>query len=330
MTKENSLLLKGIAILMMLFLHCFNVGINKAICYEDIVISGYPLCDIIARCTSPVDLYIILSGYGLYYKYTKDKHIFVLRRLLKLYALYWLTLLIFVPMLIVHKDCDVTSFSDALLNVIGYKTSFNATVWFLFPYCLIMACSNRIFKYLNQYPRKVLLASFVVSVVGYGISWAGIHKFVVFGYEYFAQMINSLGLLFPFVLGAFMNKEKLIEKFKFCFEDKQCFVVLSFACLTFLRCLTEFSFLVHLAYTCCIILFFCVVRIPMNVRKIFIFLGKLSTVVWFIHAYLLWYLWSGLFYGLKYPPFIFLAIIAVSFICGGAINVIYKKIIEKI
>ena len=133
-------------------------------------------------------------------------------------------------------------------------------------------------------------------------------------------------MLFPFVLGAFMNKEKLIEKFKLCFEDKQCFVVLSFACLTFLRCLTEFSFLVHLAYTCCIILFFCVVRIPMNVRKIFIFFGKLSTVVWFIHAYLLWYLWSGVFYGLKYPPFIFLAIIAVSFICGGAINVIYKKI----
>ena len=111
-------------------------------------------------------------------------------------------------------------------------------------------------------------------------------------------MINSLGMLFPFVLGAFMNKEKLIEKFKLCFEDKQCFVVLSFACLTFLRCLTEFSFLVHLAYTCCIILFFCVVRIPMNVRKIFIFFWKVidSSVVYsclFIMVFMEWgVLWT--------------------------------------
>lgn len=330
MTKENSLLLKGIAILMMLFLHCFNVGINKAICYEDIQLSGYPLCDIIARCASPVDLYIILSGYGLYYKYSKDKHIFVLKRLQKLYVLFWLTLLIFVPFLILHKDCGIASFQDAILNVIGYKTTFNVTVWFLFPYCLIMVCSNYIFKLLNIYPRKVLLASLAVSVVGYAISWVGIHKFINFGYEYIAQMINSLGMLFPFVLGAYMNKEKLIDKFKLRFVDKQNFVILSFACLTFLRCLTEFSFLVHLAYTCCIILFFCVVRIPMNVRKIFMFFGKLSTVVWFIHAYFLWYLCGDFFYGLKYPPLIFLAIIVVSFISGGAINVIYQKILEKI
>lgn len=329
MTKENSLILKGIAILMMLFLHCFNVGIHPAIRYDDMMVFGYPLCDIIARCASPVDLYVLLSGYGLYYKYTKDKHIFVLKRLLKLYVLYWLTLIIFVPFLC-YKDGNIGSFADILMNLIGYKTSYNATIWFLFPYSLFMVCSNRLFYWLNKYSRRMLAASLVVSVLGYGMSWVGIHNFVNFGYKYFAQFINSLGMLLPFILGAYINKENLIVKLRSKVEHKQPFLLLAFACVTILRCLTEFSFMVHLVYTICIVLFFCMVQVSLSVRKVLVLFGKLSTVVWFIHAYLLWYLLSDFFYGLKYPPFIFLGIIVASFICGGAINMVYHKVIEKI
>ena len=329
MTKENSILLKGVAILMMLFLHCFNVGIHPAIRYDDIVLFGYPLCDIIARCASPVDLYVLLSGYGLYYKYTNDKHIFVINRLLKLYALYWLTLIVFVPLLYL-KNGNIGSLADIVMNLIGYKASYNATIWFLFPYGLLMSCSNSLFYLLNKYPRRMLMASLIISVFGYGLSWLGIHNFVNFGYKYLAQFINSLGMLLPFILGAYINKENLIGNVRQKVEDKQNLLLLAFATATILRCVTEFSFMVHLVYTICIVFFFCVARIPSNVRKILVLFGKLSTVVWFIHAYFLWYLLSDFFYGLKYPPFIFLAIIVCSFVCGGAINIVYQKVIKKI
>ena len=151
MSKDKSLVLKGVAILMMLWLHCFNIGINKAIKYEDVFIGDYPLCDIIARCSSPVSLYILLSGYGLWFTYSRNGHIHVFKRLLKLFVLYWLTILIFIP-LGSYKGVYNFDLSEIIYYLLAYKTTFNATLWFLFPYSLLLLFSN---KYLIKIKRHV-------------------------------------------------------------------------------------------------------------------------------------------------------------------------------
>lgn len=66
-TYEESLRLKGIAILMMIWLHCFNSWINPDYVYEAFIyISNYPLAYRISYIAgSVVPLYCFLSGYGL-------------------------------------------------------------------------------------------------------------------------------------------------------------------------------------------------------------------------------------------------------------------------
>ena len=70
MSKTYSQYLKGIAILMMVFLHLF---MNQKTCMNletPFTIDGIPLVYYITRMTNPVAFYLILSGYGLYSLYT--------------------------------------------------------------------------------------------------------------------------------------------------------------------------------------------------------------------------------------------------------------------
>lgn len=71
MSKEYTSYLKGIAILMMLFLHLFHhlEWDTSLICL--LHIGNIPLVYYIARMCNPVPFFLILSGYGLYAVYSK-------------------------------------------------------------------------------------------------------------------------------------------------------------------------------------------------------------------------------------------------------------------
>ena len=79
-SKETNTIIKGIAVLMMLFLHLFNGQIldfypelqelpYRPLCYLD----GQPLEYIITRCCRPVPFFFILSGYGMSILYKKNR-----------------------------------------------------------------------------------------------------------------------------------------------------------------------------------------------------------------------------------------------------------------
>ena len=72
MTKEQTTYIKGIAILMMLFLHLFNHW-NPGEYSAWLYIGDRPLVNIIARACSPVGIFLMLSGYGLHYVYVRNK-----------------------------------------------------------------------------------------------------------------------------------------------------------------------------------------------------------------------------------------------------------------
>ena len=73
MTKEQTNILKGIAILMMLFLHLFNGSNLTDVCKPLLFIGSTPLVHIISKACNPVGIFLILSGYGLSYTYFRGK-----------------------------------------------------------------------------------------------------------------------------------------------------------------------------------------------------------------------------------------------------------------
>lgn len=70
-SKDTTLILKGIAILMMIFLHLFNRAEYYSLCESFIHIDGTPLVYFIARACNPVGFFCFLSGYGVNYSYRK-------------------------------------------------------------------------------------------------------------------------------------------------------------------------------------------------------------------------------------------------------------------
>lgn len=102
MTKQQTNIIKGVAILMMIFYHLFNrVGAEyHGLCHPLLYIGERPLVNIIANACHPVAFFLILSGYGLSYVWeNKGNNLRQQgRRILKLYISYWIVMAIFVGM----------------------------------------------------------------------------------------------------------------------------------------------------------------------------------------------------------------------------------------
>lgn len=102
MTKQQTNIIKGVAILMMIFYHLFNrVGSDyHGLCQPLLYIGERPLVNIIANACHPVAFFLILSGYGLSYVWeNKGNNLRQQgRRILKLYISYWIVMAIFVGM----------------------------------------------------------------------------------------------------------------------------------------------------------------------------------------------------------------------------------------
>ena len=92
MNKETSNIIKGIAILMMLFYHLFGRDNLTEICTPLLYIGNTPLVRYITNACYPVSFFMILSGYGLTYCYKKNQLSLSIqsKRILKLYVHYWL------------------------------------------------------------------------------------------------------------------------------------------------------------------------------------------------------------------------------------------------
>lgn len=67
-SKDNSTLLKGIVIIMMIFLHSFNKN-HTDLCTNLLYVGDLPFAKWLSNACGPVDFFILFSGYGLAYTY---------------------------------------------------------------------------------------------------------------------------------------------------------------------------------------------------------------------------------------------------------------------
>ena len=157
MNKEQSTILKGVAILMMLWYHLFGISDLETQCSPLIYIHGKALVAYIANACYPVTFFLILSGYGLTHVYKKRKLNInkESNRLLRIYIHYWVILLIFVSIGYFIKP---GFYSYNLLYIIGNMTAircnYNGEVWFLFPYAVICLTSPFIIRFIYHLNNK--------------------------------------------------------------------------------------------------------------------------------------------------------------------------------
>ena len=157
MSKRETTILKGIAILMMLFFHLFLREEIIELCHPLIYLGDRPLVYYFAQACYPVTFYMILSGYGLTYLYNQGMLSLKkqTKRLFKLYIHYWLVLIIFVSIAyFIRPNLYKYDLLHIIGNITAIRCNYNGEVWFLFPYASISLTSFPIIHYVYQLKDK--------------------------------------------------------------------------------------------------------------------------------------------------------------------------------
>lgn len=325
MTKEQSQIMKGVAILLMIFLHLFNSPVNVDLCHNLLFVGAEPFVLFLSKASNPVPFFLLLGGYGLYKVYQKgDKNRW--SRLFKLYMHWWIILIIFVTIgCFIKPSIYPGSFSIAVENITGFHTTYNNEVWFLLPYVVLSICAPWFFKLVDRCNAAIIViatlmlhifTSFCIS--RYGESFLYVHWWIY-------EILLPFHLLFSFSLGAVAAKigwfEKLKKRFPNSSKNTLCALTLLLILIA-ISCVFKYNFFYAFLFISC----FSIIGLPNIVKKIFISLGNNSMNMWMIHTWFCYYLFKDFIYSFSYPILIFIVLTIISYLCAILIDLIAKPI----
>jgi hypothetical protein len=309
-TKDQSLLLKGIAILMMLFTHLFSgryIGLSTSLVY----IAGKPLASWLVGACGPVAFFMIISGYGLACKYEQGSLSVIkqLSRVLKLYIHYWIALILFVTIAhYLHPESYPGSITRIIHNLTGWKISYNGEMWFLLPYALLSVFSIYIIRCIDYLGNTwALIITVLINLCTcYLLSR---HGDIIFTHMSIHLPIMCFHLLQSFSMGVILRRTSL----QLNFNLPQWAVLAFLATLVLIVCVTHSS-LRYIIYAPLMVITLCNVHWPRLLRAILMELGRKSMPMWMIHTWLAYYLFQPQVYSLRYPLFIFLGLVTASYL----------------
>lgn len=310
-TQEQTALLKGIAILMMLWLHLFS-NLSYASDYSSWLMLGeYPLAHLLTRACKPVPFFLLLSGYGLSYGYARGTLTMprIRERLRQLYLGYWLTLLVFVPIgALLGREGYPGELMTLVGNLTNLRPSYNGESWFLLPFAVLMLLSLPLFRAYDRYGAKVLLPASLLVYVGAKIAYPYSEGLLA------ATAINLAEVQLPFLLGRWIYCEGISWQ---GFTQRLHLPQLGRYAGLFLLLLVGLKLTTRVAhfdalYALGFILAFCALRPPTWLATQLSFWGKHSMLIWLTHTFYSEYLFHDFVYGFRYPLVIFLVLAGIS------------------
>lgn len=329
MNKQESAVLKGIAILFMLFLHLFHHPEEVNALTNYIYIHDTPVTSYLVRLTDPVFLFLLISGYGLYCAFQSSRMSLKsnLLRAGKLYVHYWIVMIVFMlcSSLILGSAELFGGLDDMILNITGIDTTYNFVGWFLLPYCIAMIMSVIWCKAIRKWPRLTfgiaLFGGYAVIVV--------IFKYIVPNNLYENNLIRNtvqaLNFSCVMVVGAVFAHYKIIERFKSYFAERQFLLAILLLAVLIGRMSTT-SAVFHREYIFLFVPLVMAIRRPAIVTKVLTSFGRRSTTMWFCHTFFCYYIFRDFIYSFSHPFLIFLVLVALSY----AVAVILDPVVAKV
>ena len=330
MNKETSTIIKGVAILMMLFYHLFGRDDLGDLCTPLLYIGNTPLVKYLSNACYPVSFFMILSGYGLTYCYKKNQLSLSIqsKRILKLYVHYWLILLIFVTIgHFIKPDVYPNDLLHVLANIVGIRCTYNGETWFLLPYTIISLLSWWIidFVYHLNEKRKIIITLIIYSIVFLTTRYIVYHQLenttllTILLQPFFIVQLNfyfSLGIL----LFRLLENEPTALK---AIKPTTYFIIV--IALFIIKCMIKVTIADGLY---AFIIIFCISHLQLHrlFHNIFYKLGQYSMPMWMTHTFFAVYLFQDFIYGFKYPLLIWLVLIALSYLVSIPILKIGNRI----
>lgn len=348
-TKDQSKMLQGLAILMMLYHHLFSTPEALGIEYRSLLQFGslnielhmawfFKIC---------VAIYAFVSGYGLcrgirhtdnpdegFFANLIKKYIFVLKKLLNFMIQYWLVFIIFVPIGFVFfgKPFD---FKEFVLNFLGISSDYNGAWWYVFQYIkmlLLLPILDSLFSWGKN--KRVNISRIVFFIVILGL----IIALRVSSPVTFAIVLDFFqpAFLLCFVIGYLFSRFKIYEFFYKLIPTKILYFlgILGFLAVIVVRVKMakdassaglDFVFVPIFAYGFCVIM----TLLP-RVSGIFRYLGFLSTFMWLTHVFYYDHYAKSLVMFSRFSTGIYITLLLLSVLTGIVLKLIYQKGIQRV
>lgn len=292
--KEITGIIKGFAILFMMFLHCFDNIYDTPLDYT------YSLCRIHSVFKICVGIFVFMVGYGYSFSKTKDLH-YGVQHIKRLLVPFWTILFLF-TFPFCFNEVIQDSIKRLLFNLIGIDSYYNWYSWFVYFFIYAMMLMPFIARYID---RRPLIHTGVVVLIAVFLSIV-IHEFplvvsLLFGIKMGAIVENKLLLaLFNclmmtpcMVLGYLFAHNSYFERIKIDGFSKLWVMVLCFTVMiiTFVLKLTisikhnpfQLDFFYAPMMIGSIVVLFNKFRLT-SLRKILGKMGEYSVYMWFFHA----------------------------------------------
>lgn len=328
-SKDQSLRLKGIAILMMLFLHLFNRISLVQQCECFLYVGETPLVNWLSRAANPVWLYLFLSGYG--YSVRRKSLKDVCNTISSIYIHWWVVLLFALPL---GYWLNPTKFniSDIWINLFAWNPTYNSELWFLFPFVLLILCQNSIFLVRERMGNKYY--SLLVLIV---------YLFCLFVFSTYGEdslkeysrilwmLLMVLYMFVPFSIGILFESININTNIKY--QISNIFLLLLLALIIIVKCILSggvWGVMYQIPYFLCFVFLCAKIKYSGVVGNMLICLGKHSLSMWFIHSFICYHIFSNQLYALKYPLLIFVVLVGISYLAAVAMDKVTGSLISFI
>lgn len=218
------------------------------------------------------------------------------------------------------------SISSLLGNFVGYDTSYNRTLWFLLPYILLFISCPILFRLLSRKNIMVVCLS-IILVLFVLANWVlKLEAQGKFEYSAFIMLIaNYFKMLFPFSLGFIAAFYPIPNSLKILIEKRRLLWLFVLG-IVLLSKLFIPSYTLNYFYLIPGILFWHLLDKPLCLKHLLVKFGKKSTYIWFVHGYFTYYIFHPYIFCLKYPIFIFMGVLLVSYGLSFLFDYIYTKL----
>jgi hypothetical protein len=329
-TREDTAILKGLAILMMLFHHLFTYDYRLAEGVGYISLGSYygSKYETIlgAFCQLCVAMFLLLGGYGtwLSYEHAQNRREKWLHKIGTLYLGFWKVFIIFIPIAILLNDPAVVPVQPLAMleNLLALRLTYNEEWWFLTPYLLLSLAFPLIYRWLGrkhampwldaalivalQVPIQKLLPQ-AMAEIPFGPQVAGTLLW--------QQFYAALYWAGPFLLGCLAAKENWLAR---AWEKLGC---------TWARYLFSAAILLVVLYTrmfggrtfdCVFSLLFilaagAILRDIPGLRRFLAAFGQRSMTMWLVHSFYCYHFCQAFVYSPRWPLLIFALLAAMSY-----------------
>lgn len=335
LTRNDSKMLQGLAVMAMVALHLFNRYDYQGLFQPLVFIKGIPLSFYIGQLSDfCVFCFAFCSGYA-HMKLYEEKNCYRnrLKGLLRLLIRYWIIIAVFsvISCIVGSSYYMPGTFSALMGNVFLYNINYNGAWWYMWAYALIVLISPMIIRLVKKYhPIFVLTVGFMIYCIAY---------YVRFNFSTSNLLLSKIGpfgmTLFEYIVGCICYKTRFISWLYKGWEKLSSWLrivisVLIILGLLLFRTLVVQSLFVAPFSGAFIMILFHFWKKPKWIRKLFLFVGEHSTTIWLTHMFFYLYLFKNLVYTVQYPILIFALMILLTSGVSYFLHVIEKPIMTAL